>query len=65
MNVLVKTIDDDAILSYCFSVFIYQKSLHSKSGSAEGALPALGGSDGSLALKPDLLLDLFWGIYFY
>lgn len=42
---------------------IDQKSIHSKSGSAEGALAALGGSYGSLALKPDLLFDLFWGIY--
>ena len=38
---------------------IYQKSIHSKSASEEGALAALGGSYGSLPLKPDLLLDLF------
>jgi len=48
---------------YSCPVYIYQKSIHSKSGSAEGALAALGGSYGSLALslllKPDLLLDLF------
>jgi hypothetical protein len=49
------------VVSYFLLRFgcIYQKSIHSKSASEEGALAALGGSYGSLPLKPDLLLDLF------
>jgi hypothetical protein len=38
---------------------LYHRFIHSKSGSTEGALPALGGRFASLPLKPDLLFDLF------